>query len=402
MGKEEDENLFDGIQIMSAEEIEDTITNDSDENQNDNSTTDAKDDNDSNEPTIDVVDNDSNSSNDNNDDDNNDNVDDKNETSSKNSKVYSAIVKDMLDEGIILGPEDEEELKDLLENADGETIKKLMSGTIDKAFLAKQQSWKDSFTGSKKRFLEIEDAFSEPDQAIQMAQRLEFFEGVTDEVLEEDTNLQKNLYFELLKSKGFNDAEAAEAVQEADEIGKLKEKATKALPQLKKGANDYVENARKLKGEEEEKLIKANEERFSNLMKFIDEKESFVDGLKLNKVARDKVKNNISNPVYTDDKGRQYTSLMYKQMRNPAEFEMLINYLDTIGVFNIDKAGNFKPDISKIKTVAKSKAVSELDRVIADEEQRGTGRHTSASASDTTVGILDLLEQGYGKKNKRK
>jgi hypothetical protein len=90
---------------------------------------------------------------------------------------------------------------------------------------------------------------------------------------------------------------------------------------------------------------------------------------------------------------------MYKQQRNPVEFEMLINYYDTLGLFNLDKQGKFKPDISKLKAVAKTAAINDLDKIISAEEQRGVGRNTSVETSKKTEGILNMLDRAF-KNNK--
>ena len=117
----------------------------------------------------------------------------------------------------------------------------------------------------------------------------------------------------------------------------------------------------------------------------------------LNKIGKEKIKQNILNPVYKDDKtGREYNSLMYKQTRNPAEFEMLINYYDTLGLFNLNKEGKFKPDISKLKQVAKTSAINDLDKIIASED-RNVGRNTSVETSEKTGNILDMLERSLKK-----
>lgn len=308
---------------------------------------------------------------------------------------YSALIKDMINDGVLTGPEGDE-LEELLKDASTDTIKSLMTHTVEKAFKAKENNWKNSFSGAKKKFLEIEDAFSDADTAIQMAQRLEFFEGVSEADLKEDTNLQKQMYFEYLKSKNFSDADAYEAIEDADAVNKLEEKALRALPELRREAQGYVEQSRQQKKAYQEKLQKDYEENYKRLMSTIDEKDEFVSGLKLNKISRDKIKANITTPVYKDPKsGQEYTSLMYKQMRNPNEFQMLINYYDSIGLFNIDKEGKFNPDISKLKNVAKTKAVSELDRVLARDNELGTGRGNSNPASQTTQSALDLLEAAY-------
>jgi hypothetical protein len=320
-----------------------------------------------------------------------------------NSKLYSALIKDLIDADIISGPEEEEELKELLENASPEAIKKLMEGTIEKTVESKTDSWKSSFSGAKKKFLEIEDAFNETDDAIKIAQRLEFFENITEDALDEDETLQKNIYYDYLLRKGFNEEEAREAVEEADSIDKLKEKAVKAVPYLKQDAQKTVDDARDARQAAAKKSEEEYQERYTKLMETIDERESFVAGLKLNKNSREKLKKNISTPVYTDkNTGKEYTSLLYKQMRNPVEFEMLINYYDSIGMFNIDDKGKFKPDISKLKNAAKTKAVSELERVVGDESERGIGRNTSVKSSEKSQGILDMLDAAYGKNKKRK
>ena len=315
----------------------------------------------------------------------------------KKEAFYTAMLKEMIDEGVIVAPESEEELKGSLDK-----LKELMSGTLEKAFTGKISEWKSSFSGAKKRFLEIEDAFSGADQAIQAAQDLEFFENVTDESIKEDTNLQKQIYHRYLQSKNFSEEDIKEAIEDADAIGKLEDKAKKAVPQLKKQATTFIEESRKVKVAEEAKWEKQREDSYNNLMSSIDKKEEFIDGLKLNKVTKEKLKSNITKPVYTDDKGKGYTSLMYKQMKNPAEFEMLINYYDSLGMFDIDKSGNFKPNITKIKNVAKTQAVSEIDKVIASTNERGVGRQTSNDPSKKTQSTLDFFERAFGDKTKKR
>ena len=280
-----------------------------------------------------------------------------------------------------------------------DSIKELVSKTVETNFNAKQENWKKGLSPEKKRFLEIEDAFDETDQAILMAQRLEFFENVNTDQIKEDENLQKQIYFDLLKAKNFSDQDAIEAIEDAVAVNKLEEKALKAVPELKSQAQKVVEESKSIKDERTKAEQEAQTKAFEQLLSNIDTRDAFIDGLNLNKISKDKLKNNIMNPVYKDAKtGKEFNSLMYKQQRNPVEFEMLINYYDTLGLFNLDKEGKFKPDISKLKSVAKTAAINELDKVIAAEEQRGVGRHTSVETSQKTEGILSLLERATTRK----
>lgn len=325
-------------------------------------------------------------------------TDEDRETTSTN--VYAAFIKDMIKEDIILGPEEETELKELLKNANADTIKELMGKTVNKNVETKHDSWKKGLSSTQKRFLDIEDAFNDVDSGIQMAQRLEYLENLSTDRINEDISIQQNIYYEDLKLKGFTHEDALEAIEEAKSLNKLNEKSFKALASIKAHDNNIVAT-NKVKFEEQREQLKLdNETAYNTLMDNIDKKESFIDGLKLNKTIRDKIKNNIVDSVYKNDKGELFTSLMYKQMKNPSEFDMLINYYDTMGMFNLDKDGSFKPDISKLKAVAKTNAISELDNVLSTQGE--VGQRTSVTASDQTSGLLDFLDRATGQKGRGK
>jgi hypothetical protein len=397
---EENEDLFEGLQIMSADEIESTINKEEEQEEETPAAT-------AEEETIEkkddltitpASDTPPKKEEDEEDEETPPAKEEEEESEGEGaSTVYSALIKELINEGVAIGPEDEEELKELLKDADIETLKKVMSSTVDKNFESKQESWKKSLSPEKKRFLQIEGAFDKVDAAIQMAQRIEFLDSMSTEVLEKDENLQQNIYFEYLKSKGFTDEEAVENVQEAIAVDKLAEKAAKAIPALKQQAENIVETSKAAREQAMTNAQEKQKESFEKLMSTIDEKDSFVPNLKLNKVSKDKVKQNITQSVWKDENGRDYTSLMYKQMRNPAEFEMLINYYDTIGLFNVDKEGNFKPDIAKLKAVAKTKAVSELDSVLRSESKEGVGLRNTKKPSEKSGDILSFLERATKK-----
>ena len=318
------------------------------------------------------------------------------ETITKNEAVYKALMKELVTAGV-LTVEEVEKLDELPGTLD--TIKELVSKTVETGVKQTQENWKRNLDPTKKRFLEIEDAFDATDQAILMAQRLEFFDTVDAEAVKSDVNLQKQIYYELLKSKNFSDQDAVEAINDAEQMNKLQEKSLKAIPELRQQANQVVESARLEKETKTKAEQEAQTKMFDSLVQNIESRDAFIDGLNLNKVAKDKLKANIMNPVHKDpETGVEYNSLMYKQKRNPVEFEMLINYYDTIGLFNLDKEGKFKPDISKLKTVAKTAAINELDKVIAAEEQRGVGSNTSVETSQKTQGLLSMLENAFNKK----
>jgi len=375
----ENEDLFEGLQIMTPSELNSAVKENNSEEQEENEEVVIT----STEEVIKPVEKTTTQT--------ESNVD----TTSKTEAIYKGLMKELVNAGILTA-EDVEKLDELPGTLD--TIKTLVDKTVKTNFKKAEENWKKSLPSVKKRFLEIEDAFDETDQAILMAQRLEFFDSIDEEILEKDVNLQKQIYYDLLKSKNFSDADAKEAIDDAEAVGKLADKALKAIPELKTQAQGYVKEAKAFKEEKTKAEIEAQNKAFESLISNIESRDAFIDGLQLNKVAKDKLKANILNPVHKDESGQEYNSLMYKQKRNPVEFEMLINYYDTIGLFNLDKQGKFKPDISKLKNVAKTAAVNELDKIIAAEEQRGVGRNTSVETSQKTEGLLNMLESAFNKK----
>ncbi len=384
---EEKEDLFEGLQIMSPEELNAVVESDenSEEGEKETKTEESSEmfqpvESEKGEGAYENT---------------NNQTDSKTATSNEKSEaIYKGLIKELVDSNIITAAE-----ADKLDELEGslDTIKELMNKTVQTNFKVAEEQWKANMPAAKKRFLEIEDAFDETDQAIMMAQRLEFFDQVDEESIKSDENLQKEIYYDLLKSKNFSDEQAVEAIQDAIEVKKLESKALKAIPELRNQANAVVTQAKEYKANKTKKEIEAQNKAFESLITNIDARQSFIDGMNLNKVSKDKIKQNILNPVYKDNKtGREYNSLMYKQTRNPAEFEMLINYYDTLGLFNLDKEGKFKPDISKLKQVAKTKAINDLDKIIASED-RNVGRNTSVESSQKTSNILDMLDRAMKK-----
>jgi hypothetical protein len=383
---EEKDDLFEGLQIMSPEELNSVVESEESEEKEETQTEEESSEmfqpveSEKGEGAYENTDNQTKST---------------TATSSERSEeIYKGLIKELVDANIITAAE-----ADKLDELEGslDTIKELMTKTVQTNFKAAEEQWKANMPAAKKRFLEIEDAFDETDQAIMMAQRLEFFNSISEEDVKSDENLQKEIYYDLLTSKNFSQEQAIEAVEDAMQVGKLADKALKAVPELKNQANAVVTQAKEYKAAKTQQQIAEQNKAFEALINNIDQRQSFIDGINLNKISKEKIKQNILSPVYKDNKtGREYNSLMYKQTRNPVEFEMLINYYDTLGLFNLDKQGKFKPDISKLKQVAKTKAINELDKIIASED-RNVGKNTSVETSQKTSNILDMLDRAMKK-----
>jgi hypothetical protein len=309
----------------------------------------------------------------------------------KRAAVIKTLAEDFKNSGLL--PEDID-----LENFDGtiEGLKDLVGQKEAKFVEQYQQNYADNFSGAKKRFLQIENAFTTEAEAMRVAQDLEFFNTVTPDQIEEDESIAKALYSQYLSAKGFNEAEINEQIEDADALGKLTDKAKESLPLLRGGAEQYIEQSRQRKAAMEQQQIEQAKQTWDQMLQSVDDREHIIKELPFNKTHKDKIKTRLSQSVYTDDNGRNYTSIGYKQLSNPREFEVLMAYYDELGLFNIDeKTGRFRPDISKLKQVAKTRARKEIDDIISDEDVRMSNNYGGGVVSDGnqhTSSIISFLK----------
>jgi hypothetical protein len=140
------------------------------------------------------------------------------------------------------------------------------------------------------------------------------------------------------------------------------------------------------------------EEAFNSMLSTIDNKEIMLDGISFTKRHKDKLKEIMTTPIVKHSSGRLLNDIGAKQMRNPQEFEVLLNYYNMLGLFNTDKEGNFKPDISAIKKAAKSKAVKDLDRIIEEDSDLSLNNsNNKGNINADSESIINFLKKAKKK-----
>jgi hypothetical protein len=315
----------------------------------------------------------------------------------KKAAIYKALAEEFSEAGLLPADVNLEEFDGTLDG-----LKELV-GKKEANFMEKyQESYASNFTGAKKRFLEIEDAFTNESEAMQVAQDLEFFNTVNEYQVSEDENVAKALYGKLLSSRGFTQEQITEAIEDADALGKLTDKAMEALPILRQGAEAYVHRSREQKEAMQRQQIEQAKQTFDDMLNSIDEREHMIKDMPFNKTHKEKIKERLSKAVYTDENGRNYTSIGHKQLSNPREFEILMAYYDELGLFDIDaKTGKFKPNLSKLRKTVTTQSSKKIDDIITDEDVRLSNGSYSGSAPleghERTESILSLLSRGYDK-----
>ena len=111
------------------------------------------------------------------------------------------------------------------------------------------------------------------------------------------------------------------------------------------------------------------EKQYSNLKKRILDTEDFYDGVKVDKVTRQKAYDVLTKPVYKDEQGNYLTALQKYQRENPIEFmeNVAMMYSLTDGFKNVDKLAK-----SKVKAGLK-KGFAELESVLNTSRRNSDG-----------------------------
>lgn len=305
------------------------------------------------------------------------------ESNTEEDTVYSALVKELVDKGILEVPEDFK-----VESSDD--LASLFDQTLNSRLEDNVNGFVQNFSGAKKMFLEIEDAFDDELVAMRVARDIDYFEQITPEVLRQQESVQKDILGRYLKLKGMSPAEVNEAIQEAETLAKLEEKASAALPQLKQSAKQYVEQKRKDKTEREQRVQKQHEEDFKSLINSVDSLSEILPGVELTTKHKSAIKKAMSSVSHTDpETGAQFTELGFKQYSNPKGFERLIQFYNVLGLFNTDKEGNFQPDMNKLVKLTEKQVKRKLDELIREQQQTSIPGQKSSAGTKLNISFWE-------------
>tara|TARA_R110002012_G_scaffold134128_1_gene287361 strand:- start:146 stop:1303 length:1158 start_codon:yes stop_codon:yes gene_type:complete len=303
--------------------------------------------------------------------------------SEETDTVYSALVKELQDKGIL-------DIKEGTRIESADDLAALFDDTLNTRLEENVNGFVQNFSGHKKMFLEIEDAFDDELVAMRVARDIDYYDQVTPEVLSAQENIQKDILSRYLRAKGMNPNEVAEALEEATTLAKLNEKAQAALPQLKASAKQYVEASRKQKAERIQRQTQREEESFKSLIDSVDELNEILPGVELTTRHKTAMKKAMTDVAYTDpESGAQFTELGHKQSSNPQGFEKLIQFYNILGLFNTDKEGNFKPDMSKVSKLTERQVKRKLDELIREQQQTSIPGQKSSAGTKLNLSFWD-------------
>lgn len=237
-------------------------------------------------------------------------------------------------------------------------------------------------TEDQKTFLKaIRNGVPEEDVK-QNFKNLDALNKITPEIIEANEELRKTLITEKYKAQGISDEEAVKLATRSVELGEDTEDALAAYNTLKdieskriKEATNEAEAAKKREAEERQKYLSELKDKVLN-------KEEFIPGHKPNSTTKEKIFENMSKVVDYDEKGNGLNSIMSAKRKDPEKFAIMESYFYTVT--------KGYTDFSTLKNTAKSSAIDEIDKQLA---QSTTGGGTPKSIpSSTGIGLADAIK----------
>ena len=289
---------------------------------------------------------------------------------SSSSSPFKPFAKALSEEGFL--PEISDEEFDSLAEELGSPQAALME-LSRRSIQADIDDYKKSAEGDYKAFIEARDAGLDLNVWADIQEAKNYYSSITEEKIDDDEALQKELITEHLRSTGLDEETISSTIESWETTGKLLDNAKKAHTKLIKFAEKQEAKLKEDKVKQDEANKKAREESLKALRKEVDSMNEIIPGIKINKQTKDKLYTNITTVVKTGANGEQYNAAMAKRLEDPIKYALIENYLIELGVFD----GKW----DKIVTRTKAKAVSELEKALSESSNTdfGSGKNTLGS-----------------------
>jgi hypothetical protein len=205
----------------------------------------------------------------------------------------------------------------------------------------------------------------------------ERYANISTKKLEDNVELQEQVYFDLLALKGFSDEKIKKMValakekeillgEATDGLGEIQTTIEKERKQLKKNADDA-------KKERETK----NDQVKAAIQKTISETKEIFSGIEITEAEKKDLVKMMTTPVnFVNKEGKKIpmSEAMALRAKNPIAYELRLNYLIKNGFFDEKpKKGAFDVFTKKVETSATRKLAEVLDKT----EKRTTGKPAS-------------------------
>ena len=215
--------------------------------------------------------------------------------------------------------------------------------------------------------------------------------SITDESLEDNIDLQKNLVRNFYREKGFTESKIEKMVSKAEDLDELEEEAKEALAELKEVENKRLESVQLETKRKALENQKAYVESVNKLNNTINEVKEIIPGVKIDEKTKKELFNMITKPAETRD-GVSFSEIMLLREKNPLDFELKLNYYAKMGLFDEN------PKFDVIMKKSETKVLNKLERQLEEDlKSRINKSNASSRSSEDNTDIFDALKTVYKK-----
>lgn len=275
---------------------------------------------------------------------------------SSSSSPIKPFVKALAEEGFLPSIEDDD--FDALVEEQGGAMEALME-LSRRAIKEDIEEYKKTADADFKSFLEARDAGLDLNQWADVQEAKKFYSAITEDKIDEDEDIQKDLIREHLRIKNVDEETIEATIDSFETTGKLADNAKKAHKNLVKFTEEQEGKLKEDKIKRDEADKRTREENIKSLRKEVDVMNEIIPGIKINKQTKDKIFSNITSIVKNGPNGEPLNTAMAKRAEDPLKYAIIENYLIELGVFD----GKWDKVIAR----SKSKAVSELEKSLSDK-----------------------------------
>jgi len=274
---------------------------------------------------------------------------------SSSSSPFKPFVKALSEEGF-LPSIDDEEFDKLVEEfgTESEVLMELTRRTI----AADIEEYKNNAEADFKSFIEAREKGYDLNEWADVYEAKKSYSSITENTIEDNEDLQKNLVRQNLKYRGMTDEEIDDTIEAYETTGKLEDNAKKAHKNLLKLAETQEKQLEENKKTQEAEAIKAREDSLKSLKKELDTLQEPFPGIKINKQTKDKIYNNITTAVAKGKNGEPLNATMAKRAEDPIKYAIYENLLLELGAFD--------GKLDKLLSKQKSKALADLEKSLSE------------------------------------
>lgn len=292
------------------------------------------------------------------------------ESSLSSKSMLNSLTSALVEEGVLssLSKEELEEIKGT------EDLLKAIAKQI------KENEYSD-LNKEQKEYLEAVRSGVNTREFLERKSVLEQYKAVTEEMINENENLQ----FELIKRsfliKGFTDKEAIKYAKSAINTEDPVEEATNALNSLVAHEEKVLQETVEVEKAKKQAELEKEEQKIKELKSKVNSAADLIPGYKINSITKEKVFDSITSIVKTEG-GNNYNEVM-DSYKNDLDYKLRLHALHV--------ATKGFTDFSKFEKTTKTKAVSELKEKL-EGYSTSSGVAPKINRGVATVGILEALK----------